>query len=46
MGLLDRKVAIVTGTGGGIGREAALTMTKEGAKVVVADIGTARDKMT
>jgi NAD(P)-dependent dehydrogenase (short-subunit alcohol dehydrogenase family) len=46
MGLLDGKVAIVTGAGRGIGREYALVLAGEGAKVVVADVGTARDEMT
>jgi 3-oxoacyl-[acyl-carrier protein] reductase len=35
---LKDKVAIVTGSGQGIGREIALTFAKEGAKVVVSDI--------
>jgi 3-oxoacyl-[acyl-carrier protein] reductase len=35
---LKNKVAIVTGSGQGIGREIALTLAKEGTKVVVADI--------
>jgi NAD(P)-dependent dehydrogenase (short-subunit alcohol dehydrogenase family) len=43
MGLLDGKVAIVTGSGGGIGRAEALLLAKEGAKVVVNDVGGARD---
>jgi len=46
MGILDGKVAIVTGAGRGMGKEEALFLAKEGAKVVVADIGTARDEMT
>jgi len=43
MGLLDGKVAIVTGSGGGIGREHALALAKHGAKVLVNDLGGARD---
>ena len=39
MGLLDGKVAIVTGSGGGIGRCHALALAKEGAKIVVNDVG-------
>ncbi|GAC1352993.1 MAG: SDR family oxidoreductase [Polyangiales bacterium] len=41
-GLLNNKVAIVTGSGGGIGRAEALLFAKEGAKVVVNDLGGAR----
>jgi NAD(P)-dependent dehydrogenase (short-subunit alcohol dehydrogenase family) len=43
MGLLDGKVAIVTGAGGGLGREHALALAAEGAAVVVNDLGGARD---
>jgi NAD(P)-dependent dehydrogenase (short-subunit alcohol dehydrogenase family) len=43
MGLLDGKVAIVTGAGGGIGRAHARLLAREGAKVVVNDVGGARD---
>lgn len=39
MGLLDGKVAIVTGAGGGLGRAYALLMSREGAKIVVNDYG-------
>src|SRR5438309_11383212 len=41
-GLLEGKVAIITGAGGGIGREHALLFAKEGAKVVVNDLGSDR----
>ncbi len=39
MGLLDGKVAIVTGAGGGLGREHALLLASEGAAIVVNDLG-------
>jgi len=43
MGLLDGRVVIVTGAGGGIGRAHALAFAVEGAKVVVNDIGVGLD---
>lgn len=35
---LEGKVAVITGAGGGMGREAALVFSEEGAKVCVADV--------
>lgn len=43
MGLFDDKVIVITGAGGGIGRAHALGFAKEGAKIVVNDLGTTRD---
>ena len=43
MGKLDGKVAVVTGAGRGIGRDVAIMMAGEGAKVVVNDPGVAAD---
>ena len=37
-GRLDGKVCVITGAGGGMGREAAIVFTGEGAKVCVADL--------
>ena len=38
MGRLDDKVVVITGAAGGIGREAALLFSAEGARVCVADV--------
>jgi NAD(P)-dependent dehydrogenase (short-subunit alcohol dehydrogenase family) len=43
MGLLDGRVAVITGSGRGIGRDFALCMAREGAKVVVNDVGVSVD---
>jgi NAD(P)-dependent dehydrogenase (short-subunit alcohol dehydrogenase family) len=43
MGMVEGKVVVVTGAGRGIGREIALLMGAEGAKVVVNDVGAALD---
>jgi NAD(P)-dependent dehydrogenase (short-subunit alcohol dehydrogenase family) len=43
MGRLDGKTAIITGAGRGIGREVALLYAKEGARVIVNDLGVSVD---
>ncbi len=39
MGMLDGKVAVITGSGRGLGRHHALMMAQQGAKIVVNDLG-------
>ncbi len=39
MGMLDGKVAIITGAGRGVGREVALAMAKAGCNLIINDIG-------
>ncbi|AHH95531.1 SDR family oxidoreductase [Kutzneria viridogrisea] len=43
MGVLQDRVAVITGAGRGIGREHALLFAREGAKVVVNDLGGGND---
>lgn len=43
MGLLDGRVAVITGAGNGIGRAEAMRFAAEGARVLVNDLGCARD---
>ena len=44
MGRLDGKVCVITGAGGGMGREAASCSPSEGAQVCVADVDSARGR--
>ena len=43
MGLLDGKVAVVTGAGSGMGKASVEVFVREGAKVVAADISGAEN---
>ena len=43
MGMLDGKVAIITGAGRGLGREEALVMAREGCNLVINDLGAGFD---
>ncbi|HEU4941777.1 MAG TPA: SDR family NAD(P)-dependent oxidoreductase, partial [Gaiellaceae bacterium] len=46
MGRLDGKVVVITGAGGGMGRDAALLFSEEGAQVCVADVDRAAAEQT
>ncbi|MFI5244931.1 MAG: glucose 1-dehydrogenase [Gemmatimonadales bacterium] len=46
MGRLDGKVCVITGAGGGMGRDAAILFTEEGAKVCAADVNLAAAEET
>jgi NAD(P)-dependent dehydrogenase (short-subunit alcohol dehydrogenase family) len=38
MGILDQKIMLITGTGGGLGRVAAQTLERKGARIVGSNI--------
>jgi NAD(P)-dependent dehydrogenase (short-subunit alcohol dehydrogenase family) len=46
MGRLDGKVCVITGAGGGMGRDAAVLFTEEGARVCAADVNRAAAEET
>jgi NAD(P)-dependent dehydrogenase (short-subunit alcohol dehydrogenase family) len=41
--MLKNRVAVITGSGNGLGRAEAIAMAGQGAKVVVNDLGTSHD---
>ena len=44
MGLLEGKVAIVTGAGSGVGKEHSFLLASEGASVIINDLGDSADQ--
>jgi NAD(P)-dependent dehydrogenase (short-subunit alcohol dehydrogenase family) len=45
-GILDEKVALITGAGSGIGHATAKMFAREGARIVLADVAEARGQET
>ena len=43
MGICNQRTVVITGAGGGLGRQHALALAKRGAKVLVNDLGGAVD---
>ena len=46
MGILEGKVAVITGTGAGIGKQTAIRFAEEGAKIIMCDYNEEKLKIT